>query len=565
MGCREEILSDDYIDYIWKVDAQTALREAERLGICGQYVTDGLMIFYMNREEVVRNPSGMLIGDYAVTYCHTQMDTESLEETRILTIQNQPALQLRGRGVLLGFLDSGIALENAAFRNPDGSTRIIGLWDQTDQSGTPPGDMHYGTAYSGEEIDRMLQEGEQNLPGEDDNGHGTKVVSIAAGSLLEDLNFIGAAPETSIAFVKLKPAKASIRRLQQIPLDAVAYEEADMMLAVRYLDMLASELEMPLVICLALGSNSGGHTGATPLGLYLNEFARRAGRAIAVAAGNEGNRGHHFFGVIPGTTGYLDVELRVGEGEKGFQMNLWGNTPGLFSVEVTSPAGERIPRIFARPLERQRYEFVFEKTILDIQYELTEVISGDERLLLVFRDPTPGIWRIRVYARGALDSSFHIWLPVTGFITDETYFLRSSPDTTITEPANAEGIITFAGYDAKSGSIWLDSGRGLNRYERQKPDLAAPAEEVSAVDRLGNAATLTGTSAAAALGAGACALMMEWGIVRGNVPTMDSVTIQRYLVRGADRPSVFEYPNRIWGYGILDLYGGFQAISGKTD
>ena len=470
MGCREEILSDDYIDYIWKVDAQTALREAERLGICGQYVTDGLMIFYMNQEEVIRNPSGMLIGDYAVTYCHTQMDTESLEETRILTIQNQPALQLRGRGVLLGFLDSGIALENAAFRNPDGSTRVIGLWDQTDQSGMPPGDMHYGTAYSGEEIDRMLQEGEQNLPGEDDNGHGTKVVSIAAGSLLEDLNFIGAAPETSIAFVKLKPAKASIRRLQQIPLDAVAYEEADMMLAVRYLDMLASELGMPLVICLALGSNSGGHTGATPLGLYLNEFARRAGRAIAVAAGNEGNRGHHFFGVIPGTTGYLDVELRVGEGEKGFQMNLWGNTPGLFSVEVTSPAGERIPRIFARPLERQRYEFVFEKTILDIQYELTEVISGDERLLLVFRDPTPGIWRIRVYARGALDSSFHIWLPVTGFITDETYFLRSSPDTTITEPANAEGIITFAGYDAKSGSIWLDSGRGLNRYERQKPE-----------------------------------------------------------------------------------------------
>ena len=127
MGCRDEILSDDYIDYIWKVDARTALREAERLGICGQYVTDGLMIFYMNQEEVVRNPSGMLIGDYAVTYCHTQLDTESLEKTRILTIQNQPALGLRGRGVLLGFLDSGIALEDAVFRNLDGSTRVVGL------------------------------------------------------------------------------------------------------------------------------------------------------------------------------------------------------------------------------------------------------------------------------------------------------------------------------------------------------------------------------------------------------------------------------------------------------
>ena len=563
MGCRDEILSDDYIDYIWKVDARTALREAERLGICGQYVTDGLMIFYMNQEEVVRNPSGMLIGDYAVTYCHTQLDTESLEKTRILTIQNQPALGLRGRGVLLGFLDSGIALEDAVFRNLDGSTRVVGLWDQTDQSGEPPGDMRYGTAYTAEDIDHLLQEGTENLPGYDENGHGTKVASIAAGSALEDRNFIGAAPEASIAFVKLKPAKPYIRRLQQIPQDAVAYEEADMMLAVRYLDMLASELGMPLVICLALGSNSGGHTGATPLGLYLSEFARRAGRAVAAAAGNEGNQGHHFYGEIPPDTGYLDVELRVGANESGFQMNLWGNAPGIFSVEVISPSGEKIPRIFSRPLERQRYEFVFENTVLDLQYEQAEVISGDERLLLLFRDPTPGIWRIRVFARGDLDSSFHIWLPITGFISDDTYFLRSSRDTTVTEPANAEGVITFAGYDARENSIWLDSSRGLTRYQRQKPDLAAPAVEVSAIDRRGNAGTLTGTSAAAALGAGACALFLEWGIVRDNFSTMDSVTIQRYLIRGAARPPVFTYPNQLWGYGLLDLYGGFQAVSGS--
>ena len=250
----------------------------------------------------------------------------------------------------------------------------------------------------------------------------------------------------------------------------------------------------------------------------------------------------------------------MGADEGGFQVNLWGNAPDLFSVEVIAPSGEKIPRFVARNLARQRYDFVFENTILDIQYELSEVFSGDQRLLLAFTDPTPGIWIIRVYAEGNLENSFHIWLPITGFISDETYFLRSDPDTTITEPGNAEGILTFAGFDARNSSIWYDSGRGYTRNGRIQPDLAAPAVEVSAVDLRGNINTLTGTSAAAALGAGACALLMEWGIVRGNVPAMDNVTIQRYLIRGAERLNIFDYPNKTWGYGRLDLYGTFRAI-----
>lgn len=561
-NCKEAILSNEYMDFIWKVDVTSTTSGEYPFGVCAQYINRNFSVFYLNRNEVLRDPTSAPIGDYAIPYCHTQMNTESLEYTRILPIQNQPALKLRGNGVIIGFLDSGISLENPAFRTQDGKTRVIELWDQTDQSGTPPEGFLYGSIYTAEEIDQFLWEGRSDLPGADLNGHGTKIASIAAGSQIESENFIGAAPEASIAFVKLKQAKPFMREIQQIPQDSIAYQETDMMLAIRYLDLLARRENRPLVVCIALGTNSGGHTGSTALEQYLIDFVRRAGRSVAVAAGNEGNKGHHFYGIVPQNPGYLDVELRVGEGEPGFQLNLWGNAPGMFAAEIISPSGEQIPRIFPRILEQQRYDFLFENTILDIQYELSEIISGDERLLLSFENPTPGIWRLRIYSTGDLDNSFHIWLPVTGFISDGTYFLRPDPDTTITGPGNMPGVLTVAGYDGSTESTWIDSGRGNTRNGNQKPDIAAPAVNVAAIDRFGRGSTLTGTSASAALAAGASALLMEWGIVQGNVPTMDGIAIQRFLIRGARRPSVFSYPNKSWGFGLLDLYGSFQALRG---
>ena len=562
MDCRDAILSNDYIDFVWKMDVRPPEAEWMPYGYCGQYISPNFSVYYVKREEVFGKRTSLPVGDYGVTYCHTQMNTESLEASRILTIQNQPALQLKGSGVIIGFVDSGIALENQVFRMKDGKTRLIGLWDQTDQNGTIPEGFLYGSGYSREEIDQWLKEEKELFPGRDENGHGSKVAAIAAGSELAEENFVGAAPEADIAFVKLKEAKPFIRQLERIPQDCVAYEEADIMLGIRYLDLLAQREGKPLIICLALGSNSGGHTGETPLGLYLTYISRKSGRAVVAAGGNEGNKGHHFYGNLSLETGYLDVELKVGPGEREFQLNLWGNAPGLFVTEVVAPSGEKVSKISPQILSRERYDFVFEKTILDVQYELSESISGDERIMLAFQNPTAGIWTIRVYSVGNLETGFHMWLPVTGFISDETYFLRSDPDTTVTEPANAEGVLTFAGYDARTDSIWYDSGRGYTRVGAIVPDVAAPSVEVSTIDAKGRGSSLTGTSAAAALGAGACALLLEWGIVRQNAPAMDSVTIQRYLLRGARRSENYTYPNKTWGYGLLDLYGVFLAMRG---
>ena len=148
MDCKEAILSDDYVDFIWKIDVRFTGQEEHPFGVCTQYINRNFSVFYMDRDEILRDAQNVPIGDYAIPNCHTQMDTESLEQTRILQIQNQPALQLKGNGVIMGFLDSGIPLESPVFRTAEGRTRVIGLWDQTDQSGTPPEGFLYGSAYS---------------------------------------------------------------------------------------------------------------------------------------------------------------------------------------------------------------------------------------------------------------------------------------------------------------------------------------------------------------------------------------------------------------------------------
>ncbi|MCD8249412.1 MAG: S8 family peptidase [Lachnospiraceae bacterium] len=560
MTCRDAILSNDYVDLIWKTDTEPPTEDSLLYAQCVQRVSPVFTVFYVERERLFGARQSLPVGDFTGMACYAPMEMESLEKSGIYAIQRQPALELSGENVIIGFLDSGIALEQEVFRTGGGRSRVLALWDQTDQSRTAPEGFLYGSAYTSTDIDRMLAEGWEELPGRDESGHGTKVASIAAGSQLPDMDFTGAAPEAQIAFVKLKEAKPFMREMQRIPQDVIAYEEADLMLAVRWLDELASQEGKPLVICIALGSNAGGHTGETALGQYLQTLARKAGRVIAAAAGNEGNAAHHFYGMIPVPTDYVDLELRVGANVEGFQMNLWGDAPGLLSAEVIAPGGERVPESALRRNERARYDFIFEQTILDIQYEWSEPISGDERLLLAFQEPTEGIWTIRVFSAGDFACSFHAWLPVTNFLGRETYFLRPDPDTTVTCPADAEGVISFAGYDARSSSVWQEASRGYTRNRRLAPDVAAPAVEVSAVNTRGIPGTLSGTSAAAAIGAGACALLLEWGIVRGNAPAMESAAVQRYLVRGAARPELFTYPNRNWGYGLLDLYGVFRAM-----
>ena len=237
MDCEEAVYSNDYYDFI-----DEYILEARRFpaSSCTQKLDITYDIVYVPRAD---NPP-LTIRNYsynAIPGCYAPMDESALEVSGILRLQNQPTLALKGQGVLIGFLDSGIDYESPVFRNSDGSTRIAAVWDQTDRSGTPPEGFIYGSEYTDEEINRALKSmnPREIVPMTDEEEHGTYMASVAAGSEIPEKNFVGAAPYSKIAMVKLKPAKQYLRDFYFISQDAVAYQENDIMAGVVYLNRLA--------------------------------------------------------------------------------------------------------------------------------------------------------------------------------------------------------------------------------------------------------------------------------------------------------------------------------------
>ena len=291
------------------------------------------------------------------------------------------------------------------------------------------------------------------------------------------------------------------------------------------------------------------------------------------AGGNEGNESHHYHQEQLAARGETEVELRVDPAETGFTTELWCKAPGLCSVALISPGGEFSGRIYARVGERQMIRFLLEKTVVYIDYLLVSFESGDECIRLRFFGPEEGIWRFRVYNETDIPAQFDMWLPIREFINDGTYFLRPDPNTTLCDPSNNLQIITVSYYDGANRSVAAQASRGFNVRGEIAPDIAAPGINIygpapepgnvaAEPDRPVRYVSRSGSSAAAAVTAGAAILLVEWGIVKGNDINMDTVGVQKYLIRGANRDGR-RFPNEEWGYGTLDLYGAFEAIRPK--
>lgn len=397
------------------------------------------------------------------------------------------------------------------------------------------------------------------VPVTDTEGHGTFLASVAAGSEVPEEDFVGAAPYARIAVVKLKEAKEYLREFFFIPKDTIAYQENDIMAGLAYLRRLAAERHMPLVICFGLGTNAGSHTGVNPLATMLTVLALHRQQAVVVAAGNEANARHHFFGEIQENEAYMNVEISVGENVEGFTTELWAMAPERFVVEIVSPTGERMSREYILSGGRE-YSFLFEETVVTVDYRITGILNGSQLIYMRFERPTQGIWNIRVYSETDISTSFHMWLPVEELISGEVFFVRSNPDTTITVPANAVSPMTVGAYDARDNSIYLESGRGYTVENLLKPDFVAPGVNVFGAELRNRFGTRTGTSMAAAVTAGAVALMMEWGVVRGNYSNITGVEIKNILIRSADREQQRSYPDRAFGWGRLNLYQAFESM-----
>ncbi len=557
--CRMQAVSNDYYDFIGDLQADSSFNQLLDESFCVQRVSEQYIVIY----DRAKGQNILFESPYStIPKCYGLMDEESLNEAGIDRIRQYPGLMLTGRDVIMGIIDTGIDYRNDVFKKEDGTTRIIRIWDQEDQSGVIPSGFLFGSEYTGEQIDEALSAEDplSVVPSMDTNGHGTAVAAIAAGSEVPEEGFSGSAPGADIAVVKLKPAKQYLRDYYLISQQADAYQENDIMLGVLYLQRLSYSLQKSLVICLAIGTGQGDHAGGSPLGVLLNEVSRQRMRCVVVGTGNEANEGRHFYGNVSLPQEYQDVEIRVGENERGFVAELWTDIPNRFGVSVLSPSGERLPQIPMGLRSVEEYEFLFEGTRLQVFYRSSERESSSALVFMRFEKPVAGIWTIRVFPVRNGTGDYHIWLPISAFLTSDTYFLQPSPDVTLTGPSGAELVISTGAYNGQTGSIYVNSGRGYNRKGAVKPELCAPGVNVLTALPGNRFARRTGTSMAAGITAGAAALMLEWYRSIRQDDTVSGVELKGYLISGARRDPDRRYPNRECGYGTLDLYRTFEAL-----
>lgn len=514
------------------------------------------IVGYINQAYVTQllNDLG---GDflYFLPRIMSPTDSQGNDASGITRVLNQPFLNLSGRGVIIGIVDTGIDYRKDAFKFEDGSTKILGIWDQT-VDGKRQDDLYFGSTYTSDDINNANRSSDPYsiVPSVDEDGHGTFLASVAASN--EPGEYIGAAPKAYLLIVKLKKASQYLIDRYLVTNDNPnLYESTDYMLGMKYILDASEKFNMPIVMCIGMGTNDGAHDGSTLIEEYISFVSQRVGYAFVTAVGNEANAKHHTQGKIPATRAADRISIKVGEQGASFTVII--HSPGYdkISAGVTSPTGEAVPRVsFQSGLEYSN-QLVLENTRITLRY----FRDNNNNVIVSFKNATQGIWNIILYGDLIINGEYWAWLPITGQISPTVEFLRPTPEYTTVIPSTALRAIKCGAYNSKDQSLLVSSSWGPTRLFRIAPDFVAPGVDVKGIYPTGYG-TMTGTSVAAAITAGITALLFEWGIVNGNKTAMDSDLIRSYLISGCQRESNLAYPNIQWGFGKVNLYGTFEVI-----
>ena len=440
---------------------------------------------------------------------------------------------LTGKNVLIGIIDSGVDYAHPDFRNADGTTRIFSLWDQT-IPGNPPVGYYLGTEFPREIINLALEQPTERqryeiCPSRDLSGHGTHVAGIAAGNgRASGGRYRGVAYESELIVVKLgNPLEGSFPRTTEL------------MQAVDYCLKAAEQAGRPLVLNLSFGNNYGSHSGTSLIETYLNDMSNYWRSAIVIGSGNEGAMAGHTAGTVRMGQD-VDVQFAVSMYEPALNLQIWKSYVDVMAVSIVHPNGTVIGPI--RQVQgTQRFA------------------AGGTEILLYYGEPSPyspyqeiyfdfipardyidsGVWAVRLVPEQIVSGAFDMWLPSGGVLNAGTGFLYPVEETTLTIPSTAAKVVTVGAYDALSNQPASFSGRGYTRETDQvKPDLVAPGVDITSCTPGGGYTSRTGTSMATPFVTGGAALLMEWGIVRGNDPYLYGEKLKAYLLRGADRERV---------------------------
>lgn len=473
----------------------------------------------------------------------TESGVTAKEDIGVNFFKTNPNLTLLGSGTVIVIIDSGIDYLHKDFIYPDGTSKILYLWDQT-KEGIPPEGFSIGTEYTNEDINKAISENNNSLS-TDGEGHGTMISGICAGLGNINRDYSGIAPEAELVVVKM----AKINGL---------YTSAMMKVAISYAYKIIKKLNRPSIINLSMGSNllAGYATKTDDKKTYFTN-----GISVVAASGNEGNTQTHISGKINREGEIVDIEVEIVEDEAYLVIELWMNRPDRVNLMIITPSGEESKILDLSNYDEVQGIFDLENTEYIIRYSYPTTYSGQEQTVITLKNATKGIWKLRLEGAYIYGGIYNIYMLNRAFLNSGTKFKDSNPNYTINYPGVREDIITIGAYDTINKSVWASSSRGPNVVGELKPDIVAPGVNIIAPYPNNTYATVTGSSAAGAHVSGIIALYYEYVIVKNFYNGKGFMQkVKTYMQGGAFRVKGVEYPNNTLGYGFLDFRGLFEQL-----
>ena len=457
------------------------------------------------------------------------------EEIGVNYFKNNPNISITGRGVIIAVADSGIDYLHPDFIYPDGTSKILYLWDQT-KEGSPPEGFYFGTEYTREDINIAIQNNDPSLS-QDESGRGTMISGICAGLGNVNPEYAGVAYEADLIVIKLATLEGYFNNAMLFASSEYAYRRS-------------RQLRRPIVINISYGSNNQlGLTNINTTRYYERGYCEVA------AAGNGGDTETHTTGRLQYNGDTANVEFELSDIEEELTLDLWVQKPDSIEMEVITPSGERTRRTsaYANNLELSGL-LDLEGTSYTITSRYPTTVLGQQYIQIHLRNVVPGIWTIRLIGINIINGIYNLYLPNRVFINNGTRFRSPDPSYTINFPAIREEVLTVGAYNLLNRSLWNSSSRGPTIQNWAKPDIIAPGVNIIAPYPGNTYGTITGTGPSAAHVSGAAALYFQYTLVDGHYFNQAYLSnFKTFIKLGADRESNIDYPNYSYGYGVLNV------------